>query len=63
MSAIALQTLSAALEAFKKAGLDADIVQIQSSVSKRVAGLDMMMARNPIYLVSSGGKQCSDITR
>ena len=56
VSAIALQTLSSAMEAFKGAGINAEIVQIQSSASKQVGGLDMMMARNPIYLISGGGR-------
>ena len=52
VSAIALQTVSAALEAFKNAGLDTDVVMVQTASSRRVAGLDMMTAKNPIYLIS-----------
>ena len=57
VSAIALQTLSAALEAFAAFGMEPEVVQIQASSAKRVAGLDMLMAKNPIFLVSGGGKR------
>ena len=56
VSAIAVQTLSAALEAFAAFGIEPEVVQVQASSAKRVAGLDMLMAKNPIFLVSGGGK-------
>ena len=56
VSAIAVQTLSAALEAFEAFGIEPEVVQIQASAAKRVAGLDMLMAKNPIFLVSGGGR-------
>ena len=55
-SAIVLQTLQSAMEAFKKHGIDPDIVQISAAASKKVGGMDMMMARNPIFIISGGGK-------
>ncbi len=55
-SAIVLQTLQAAMEAFKNHGIEPEIVQISSAASKRVGGMDMMMARNPIFIISGGGK-------
>jgi precorrin-6Y C5,15-methyltransferase (decarboxylating) len=55
-SAIVLQTLQAAMEAFKKHGIEPEIVQISSAASKRVGGMDMMMARNPIFIISGGVK-------
>ena len=55
VSSIVLQTLSAALEAFAECGIEPEVVQIAAAASKRVSGLDMMMARNPIFLVSGGG--------
>ena len=54
-SAIVLQTLQAAMDAFKKHGIDPEIVQISAAASKKVGGQDMMMARNPIFIISGGG--------
>ena len=55
-SAIVLQTLQSAMEAFKKHGIDPEIVQISAAASKKVGGMDMMMARNPIFIISGGGE-------
>ena len=56
VSSIVLQTLSSALDAFAAFGIEPEVVQIAAAASKRVSGLDMMMARNPIFLISGGGK-------
>ena len=55
-SAIVLQTLQAAMEAFRKHGIEPEIVQISAAASRKVGGMDMMMARNPIFIISGGGK-------
>ena len=55
-SAIVLQTLQAAMDAFKAHGIDPEIVQICAAASKKVGGMDMMMARNPIFIISGGGE-------
>ncbi|MBR5731220.1 MAG: precorrin-6y C5,15-methyltransferase (decarboxylating) subunit CbiE [Firmicutes bacterium] len=55
-SAIVLQTVSDALSAFEAHGIVPEVVQICAAVSKRVGGKDMMMARNPIYIISGGGE-------
>ena len=55
-SAIVLQTLQDAMEAFKKHGIDPEIVQISAAASRKVGGHDMMMARNPIFIISGGGE-------
>ena len=57
-SAIVIQTVSDALSAFSAHGIVPEVVQISAAVSKRVGGKDMMMARNPIFLVSGGGSHC-----
>ena len=54
-SAIVLQTLQEAMDAFKAHGIDPEIVQISAAASKKVGGHDMMMARNPIFIISGGG--------
>ena len=55
-SAIVLQTLQAAMDAFARHGIDPEIVQISAAASKKVGGMDMMMARNPIFIISGGGE-------
>ena len=55
-SAIVLQTVSDALSAFEAHGIVPEVVQISAAASKRVAGKDMMMARNPIFIISGGGE-------
>jgi len=57
-SAIALESAAAAVRAFSEAGLEPEVVQIAASRSRTVAGLHMMMALNPIFLISGGGKTC-----
>ncbi|MBR3146901.1 MAG: precorrin-6y C5,15-methyltransferase (decarboxylating) subunit CbiE [Eubacterium sp.] len=54
ISAIAVETLGEALKDLESRGWDAGIAQIQSSYGKKVARLNMMMANNPIFLISGG---------
>ncbi len=53
VSAIAPETLAAALAAFAARGLSAQAVQIAVSRSRAVAGLHLMEAANPITLVAA----------
>lgn len=52
ISAIALETLSAAVAALTAHGLTAQVSQISVSRAKAVGGLHLMMAQNPIYLIT-----------
>ena len=54
ISAIAIETLGEALKDLKSRGWDTEVAQIQSSYGKKVARLNMMMANNPIFLISGG---------
>ena len=56
VNTITLQSLSDALEAFKEYGLEAETVQISAAQSKKAGRYDMLMARNPIFIISGGGK-------
>ncbi len=56
VNAIALETLHAAVEAFKQYGITPEIVQIGSARSKPAGDLNMMLAQNPVFIVSGGGK-------
>ena len=51
VSAIALETLQKATESFKAFGRTVDITQISVAKNKDVAGLNLMMANNPVYLI------------
>jgi precorrin-6Y C5,15-methyltransferase (decarboxylating) len=55
VNAIALESTQAALTAFAAHGLEAELVQVGVSAAKTVAGLHMMMAQNPIFVISGGG--------
>lgn len=54
ISAIAVETLGEALKDLESRGWDTEVAQIQSSYGKKVAKLNMMMANNPIFLISGG---------
>ena len=56
VNTIALQSLGDALEAFETNGLKAEVVQISAAQSKRAGRYDLLMARNPIFIISGGGK-------
>lgn len=51
-SAIALETLSAAVAALTAKGRTVQVSQIAVSRAKAVGGLHLMMAQNPIYLIT-----------
>ena len=52
VSAIALETLSAAVAALTARGRTVQVSQIAVSRAKAVGGLHLMMAQNPIYLIT-----------
>jgi len=56
VNAIALESVQAALGAFERRGLRAEVVQVGVAAAKTVAGLHMMMAQNPIFIISGGGR-------
>ena len=56
VNAIALESVQAALAAFAAHGLAAEVVQVGVAAAKTVAGLHMMMAQNPIFIISGGGR-------
>ena len=57
ITAVTLETVSAALAALSAAGLDADIVQISAARGRKVGRLHMMEAQNPVTIISAGGSQ------
>ena len=54
VSAIALETLAAATAALTAYGLEAEVTQIGVSRTKAVGKLHLLMANNPVFLVSAG---------
>ena len=52
VSAIALETLSAAVAALTAKGRTVQVSQIAVSRAKAMGGLHLMMAQNPIYLIT-----------
>ena len=56
VNAIALETLHAAVEAYKAHGIMPEIVQLNAARAKPAGGLHMMLAQNPVFIISGGGK-------
>lgn len=55
VSAIALETLSAACREMRALGITPEVTQIAVSRTKGVGGLNLLMAQNPVFLISGGG--------
>lgn len=57
INTITLQSLNEALRAIEKYKMeDVEITQVQISQSKRLKGYDMMLAQNPVYIISAQGR-------
>ena len=56
ISAIALETLSAAVAALTAQGLTAEVTQIAVSRTKSAGRLHLLMANNPIFLITGERK-------
>ena len=54
ITAISLENAMAALDSLKSVGIDGDIVQVAVSKGKKIADLHMLMAQNPIFIISGG---------
>lgn len=58
ISAIALETLSLALDTMKKLQIsNIEVCQISAARGKKIAGYTMMTANNPVFLISGGGTE------
>ena len=56
ISAIALETLGAAIAALTARGLTAEVTQIAVSRTKPAGRLHLLMANNPIFLITGTRK-------
>ena len=57
ITAISLENAMAALDSLKNVGIDGDIVQVAVSKGKKIADLHMLMAQNPIFIISGGADE------
>lgn len=55
ISAIAPESVTNAIAALTKAGLEPEIVSVSTAQGKKAGRLHLMLAQNPIYLISGGG--------
>ena len=55
ITAVTLETVSAALSALTAAGLEPDITQISAARARTAGGLHLMEAQNPVTILSAGG--------
>lgn len=55
VSAIALETLHLASDWMEKNGIEAEIAQIAVSRTRKASGLRLLMANNPVFLISGAG--------
>ena len=54
-NAVALENVTAAIDAFRKNGLTPEVTQISCAHAKAVGALHMMTAQNPVFIISGGG--------
>lgn len=54
ISAIALETLTAAVEALKTYGIEPYVTQISVSKTKATGSLHLLLANNPVFLITGG---------
>lgn len=54
ITAIAIETVSAAINALHQAGIEHEVLQISVAHAKEVRGLHLMTAQNPIFIISGG---------
>lgn len=56
ITAISLENAMAALDSLKNIGIDGEIVQVAVSKGKKIADLHLLMAQNPIFIISGCGQ-------
>lgn len=55
ISAIAPETVTDAMDALSAIGIEPEVVQLSCAQGKRAGRLHLMLAQNPIYIISGGG--------
>lgn len=56
-NAVALESVSAAVDAISINGLQPEVVQINCARARTSGGLHMMAAQNPVFIISGGGHE------
>lgn len=56
VNAIAPETAADAFRAFRACGLEAEAVQVSCARAKAAGSLHLMLAQNPVYIISGGGR-------
>lgn len=55
INAIALETVQVAIAAFAKHNIEAEIIQVSIAKAKQAGKLHMLLANNPVFVISGGG--------
>ncbi len=54
ITAVAMESVSAAIRAMEAAGIEAEVLQLSAARAKKTGGLHMMTAQNPVFIISGG---------
>ena len=57
ITAVTIETVSLSMEALKDAGADTEITQISAARGRKVGGLHLMEAQNPVSIICAGGSR------
>ena len=61
VNAITLESVSKVMEWTAARGIEADIVLVSVSRAKAAGRVHMMMAQNPVYVISFGGRETGGV--
>jgi precorrin-6Y C5,15-methyltransferase (decarboxylating) len=61
VSAIVLETMQEAIEVLTDEGMAVNIVQVAVNTARKVGNKHMMMAGNPIYIITGQKQRCTDV--
>ncbi|HHX03783.1 MAG TPA: precorrin-6y C5,15-methyltransferase (decarboxylating) subunit CbiE [Tissierellia bacterium] len=56
LSAVAIESIAEAWEAFESLGIVPEVLQLQSARSRAAGSMHLMMADNPVFIFSAGGR-------
>ena len=61
VSAIVLETMQEAISVFAEAGMESNVVQVSVNTARKIGKKHMMMAGNPIYIVTGQKQEEADV--
>ena len=56
ITAVTIESAMAGLDSLKNVGISGDIVQVAVSKGRQIGDLHMLMAQNPIFIISGSGQ-------